>query len=372
MIVLPPWDNPFYAIATFLFGICVGSFLNVVIYRVPRGLNVNEPKRSFCPSCKKDIPISRNIPLFTWLAQKGKCAECKCSIPSRYFWIELLTGLLWVACWYFFPDPRIAVFYMLLGALALVICAVDIELMLIPRSFTLIAAGIALLGGALIPERFDPTFTWIEGLTYSVFGLGIGWATLWLVVLLGKAMFGKRNFTFDQPVSWMLQEPSDSKPEEEMHFVIENESIPWSDVFFRKTDKIIINGLTELNINGAHFNASHIEIKEHSIIVDGNSYELEQLKSLDGKTTSATIPREAMGMGDVDLLAVLGAIFGAPSLLVIVLFSCIFNIIIAILGRLGLGKMIPFGPALIAGGVFWLTYGKSVWEWYLSIFVSQP
>jgi leader peptidase (prepilin peptidase) / N-methyltransferase len=365
MIDLPPWESPFYAVAVFLIGICVGSFLNVVIYRVPRGLSVNHPKRSFCPTCKQQIPLSQNIPLFTWLTQLGKCAACKCSIPSRYFWIELLTGLLWLACWYSFPDPLIAVFYMLLGAIALVIVAVDIELMLIPRSFTILAATIALIGGALIPERFG-LFTWQEGLAYSAFGLAIGWASLWLVVLLGKAMFGKRSFIFDNPTQWTVKEPQHE--DEEISFVIDGEIIPWSDIFFRKTDKLIIDGLTHLNVDGITRSATLLEIRERYILIDGDKVNIEDLKSLDGKTTSATIPREAMGMGDVDLLAVLGATFGAPSLLVIVLFSCIFTILIAGLGRLGFGKMIPFGPALIAGGVFWHLYGEQAWNWYVSIF----
>lgn len=365
MIELPPWGSPFYAIATFLFGICVGSFLNVVIYRVPRGLSVNQPKRSFCPSCKKEIPLSRNIPLFTWLIQRGKCAECKCSIPSRYFWIELLTGLLWLTCWHACPNPLTAILYMLLGAIALVIIAVDIELMLIPRPFTITAAIIAFLGGALIPERFELT-TWTEGLAYSAFGLAIGWAALWLVVLLGKAMFGKRTFTFEKSTPWSVREPKED--DEEISFVIDDEIIPWSDIFYRKTDKLIIDGLTHLNIDGKSTSAKLLEIRATHILVDGKKIDIEELKSLDGKTTSATIPREAMGMGDVDLLAVLGATFGAPSLLVIVLFSCIFTILIATLGRLGFAKPIPFGPALIAGGIFWLLYGQQAWNWYISIF----
>lgn len=367
MIELPPWGSPFYAVATFLFGICIGSFLNVVIYRVPRGLSVNKPKRSYCPGCKKEIPISRNIPLFTWLIQKGKCAECKCSIPSRYFWIELLTGLLWVACWYYFSDPLEAIFFMLLGSLALVICAVDIELMLIPRAFTRLAAIIALAGGALMPERFG-LMTWTEGLAYSAYGLAIGWAALWLVVLLGKAMFGKRSFSFDKPTEWSLREASSD--EEEFCFIIGDESISWSDIFYRKTDKLVIDGLTSLNIDGAPRSAKSLEIRDHYILIDNERFDIEELKSLDGKTTSATIPREAMGMGDVDLLAVLGAIFGAPALILIVLFSCIFTILIAALGRLGFGKMIPFGPALIAGGVFWLLYGEKAWNWYMALFLG--
>ena len=366
MFDLPPWESLFYAVASFLFGICVGSFLNVVIYRVPRGLSVNEPKRSFCPTCQKDIPISRNIPLFTWLSQLGKCHECKSSIPSRYFWIELLTGLLWVACWYYFSSPLEAVFFMILGAMALVIIAVDMELMLIPRPFTLITGAIALIGGALMPERFGLN-SWSDGLFYAAFGLAIGWAALWLVVLLGKAMFGKREFKLEEETEWSLREPE--KDDEEICFVIDDESITWSDIFFRKTDKLVIDGLTQLNVDGESREFESLVIYDHYIMLDNERIDIEDLKSLDGKTTSATIPREAMGMGDVDLLAVLGGVFGAPALLMIVLFACIFTIGIALLGRLGLSRPIPFGPSLIAGGVFWLLYGQSAWNWYMNLFV---
>jgi len=337
MFDLPPWDSLFYAVASFLFGICVGSFLNVVIYRVPRGLSVNEPKRSFCPTCQKEIPISRNIPLFTWLSQLGKCYECKSSIPSRYFWVELLTGLLWVACWYYFSSPLEAVFFMILSAMALVIIAVDMELMLIPRQYTLFTGAVALIGGALMPERLGQD-SWSYGLLYAAFGMAIGWTVLWLVVLLGKAMFGKREFKLDEEAQWSLRESETD--DVEMCFVIDDEAISWSDIFFR----------------------------DHYIMIDDEKIDIEELKSLDGKTTSATIPREAMGMGDVDLLAVLGGVFGAPALLLIVLFACVFTIAIAMLGRLGLGKQIPFGPSLIAGGAFWLIYGQDAWNWYMGLF----
>ncbi len=366
MIDLPPWDSPFYAIALFLFGICIGSSMNVVIYRVPRGLSVNKPKRSFCPTCEKEIPISRNIPLITWLLQRGKCAECKCSIPSRYFWIEFLTGLLWLLCWYGFYDPKEAIFFMILGTLALVICAVDIELMLIPRIFTIIGAVVALAGAALMPWRFYQV-TWHDGLLYSLFGLAIGWASLWLVVLLGKILFGKQEFKFDEEVNWFVREPM--KDDEEISFVIADEVLPWSDIFFRKTDKLVIRDLTNLRINGIKTAAESLIIYDHYIIVNGNRHNIEDLKSLEGRATAATIPREAMGMGDVNLLSVLGATFGAPSLLVIVLFACLFAIILAILGKIGFSKMIPFGPALISGGAFWLLYGQELLTWYLSHFI---
>lgn len=365
MLEFPVWSHPSYIVVFFLFGICVGSFLNVVIYRVPRGLSVNHPKRSFCPICKTDIPMSRNIPLFTWLIQRGKCAECGCSIPARYFWVELLNGLLWVACWYAFSNPSEALMYMALSTLALIITAVDLELMLIPRIFTLLWFVVAMAGAALMPYRFDLT-TWHESLLYAAFGAAIGWAGLWMVVLLGKKLFGKIEFKFEDPVEWYLREPTSD--DEEISFVIDGEQTPWSDIFFRKSDKLIIDGLTEVRMDGILRTATKLEIHDHFVMLDTDRYEIENLDSLNGRTTSAIVPREAMGMGDVDLLAVLGATFGAPALLVIVLFSCLFAIIIALLGKIGFSKMIPFGPSLIAGGIFYLIYGKETWAWYMGFF----
>ena len=74
--MLPPFYDTLFAAFAFVLGACIGSFLNVCIYRMPLGLSVNEPKRSFCPSCKYQIPLHHNIPLLTWLVLRGKCANC--------------------------------------------------------------------------------------------------------------------------------------------------------------------------------------------------------------------------------------------------------------------------------------------------------
>jgi leader peptidase (prepilin peptidase)/N-methyltransferase len=91
-----PYDilNALLHFLVFLLGAGIGSFLNVVIYRLPLDMGVNEPRRSFCPSCKKQIPWYRNIPLFSWLALRGKCADCGSVISVRYFLVELLVKLL--------------------------------------------------------------------------------------------------------------------------------------------------------------------------------------------------------------------------------------------------------------------------------------
>ena len=82
----------------FLIAACIGSFMNVVFYRLPRGLSVSSPKRSFCPKCKNQIPWHDNIPVLGWIMLKGKCRKCACSISIKYPAIELAFGLagLWL------------------------------------------------------------------------------------------------------------------------------------------------------------------------------------------------------------------------------------------------------------------------------------
>ena len=85
-----------WLIFVFAFGSCIGSFLNVVIYRLPLDKSLVTPP-SACPACDKRIAFYDNIPLISWLILRAKCRHCKAPISPRYFIIELLTGLLFVA-----------------------------------------------------------------------------------------------------------------------------------------------------------------------------------------------------------------------------------------------------------------------------------
>ena len=97
--------NSILHVMVFLLGAGIGSFLNVVIYRLPLGMSLDNPRRSFCPSCKKQIPWYLNIPLLSWLMLRGKCANCKATISVRYFLVELLVSLLFYAAFLAFGGP---------------------------------------------------------------------------------------------------------------------------------------------------------------------------------------------------------------------------------------------------------------------------
>ena len=87
--------NNIIYLQVFIAGLCIGSFLNVIIYRFPNNLSIIKP-RSFCPKCNTQLNWRENIPLLSWFIQRGKCKTCKTNISFRYPLIEILTGFLFI------------------------------------------------------------------------------------------------------------------------------------------------------------------------------------------------------------------------------------------------------------------------------------
>jgi len=372
------WDHWFFFLAVFLLGACVGSYLNVVIYRLPLGMSTNKPKRSFCPLCKKQIPYFRNIPLLTWILQRGKCAECAAPIPVRYFLVELFTALLWVLCWWFFAvykeipqgvemwyPAALAVFFMIIATVFLVITVIDIDHMLIPAPLTTIGIITGLLGAAILPQHIGYA-SWNAGLWNAGWGAVMGFCGLWLVVLLGKIAFGKKKIALDEPLAWHIRDAKEGDENDDISFVLDGEDNFWYDLFFRKSDKMILSGVSELKVNDKPYDLDELEIQREVLYLGEEQLGIEKLKSISGKVSSLVIPREAMGMGDVHLLGMIGAVFGWQCLLFVILAASVCGIILHVVCKAGWGKPLPFGPSLIAGAIIWLATGSDIVDWYIA------
>jgi leader peptidase (prepilin peptidase) / N-methyltransferase len=386
--IFPSLAHPVWYVPAFLIGACIGSFLNVVVYRVPIGLSVNEPKRSFCPKCKADIPMRLNIPLVSWLWLRGRCANCKAPIAFRYFGVELLTALLFMAIWWFLRTttiPQLGPFLKLeLGALLplwimaglfVAIAFIDIEHMIIPVSFTAAISIAGLAAAALWPRisdlsgwsSQDPLLT--DGLKQSVLGWVIGFCGLWCMVRLGKLVFGKKKVEFAEPVAWKLIEPEPDNEVDPIFFEMDGAKTAWWDLFYRKTDRLVIQA-TEVIANGETFGAGEVIIREHQVELPGGTViPLDDLKSLEGMGTSVVIPREAMGMGDVYLLGSIGAFFGWAGVVFSLFSASLYAIVAAVLGRIGFGRQLPFGPFLILGALSWMFGGWKLAQWYFDSMV---
>jgi len=135
---------PFLAFATFLFGLAFGSFLNVVIYRVPRGKSVVAPA-SACPGCGSAIAPYDNIPVLSWLFLRGRCRKCKMRISARYLLVELLNALLFLAMFLRFGPTLATIEFCIFSFLLLGLIFIDAEHKLLPDRLTLLGLAIGLI-----------------------------------------------------------------------------------------------------------------------------------------------------------------------------------------------------------------------------------
>ncbi|AOS43919.1 Type 4 prepilin-like proteins leader peptide-processing enzyme [Lacunisphaera limnophila] len=192
--LIAPWFFPLWVGLT---GACIGSFLNVCIYRIPQGRSVVTP-RSHC-GCGTMIAWYDNIPVLSWFLLRGRARCCGRPFSFRYPAIELLTAALFVACWRLFPPGQAFA-----GAVlcCIVICAhfIDHDHMIIPDVFTLGGAAVGVLLSLLLPSLHGHTHEiWlVAGLRSgvdAVLGVFIGsalilWVALFAEVLLKKEAMG--------------------------------------------------------------------------------------------------------------------------------------------------------------------------------------
>lgn len=184
--------KPVFACFSFGLGACIASFLNVVIWRVPRGESIVSPP-SHCPKCGASIRWWQNIPILSWLALGGKCANCRAAISPRYILIELLGGVLFLAAFLhmlkFGLPLHFLVVYWIWIALMIVGSFIDFDHQLLPDFVTVGGMALGLVANAYDSFFFWGKIYWENYLLYCVGGLAFGFGLLWLVRWLGSKAF---------------------------------------------------------------------------------------------------------------------------------------------------------------------------------------
>jgi leader peptidase (prepilin peptidase)/N-methyltransferase len=177
-----------FAFASLFFGACVGSFLNVAIYRLPReGLSLTRPARSFCPECKSQIAWHDNIPVIAWLLLSGRCRTCHAPIPFRYPLVEMICAALSLVIFQA-EGPTVAYLgYFYFAACLVGVSFIDIELMVIPNALVRPTQIVALIVAAASPRpRLAGDHLW----SYLAAG---GWPDL-MISLAGSILAGLAGF----------------------------------------------------------------------------------------------------------------------------------------------------------------------------------
>lgn len=263
----------FYTIV-FVYGLMFGSFFNVCICRIPKGISIVHP-RSHCPKCKSEIPWYQNIPLFSWIFLKGRCASCKTKISFIYPFVELLTGIIILFVFRHFYSPDLqdwiikSMIFSVFSSCLIILSFIDMKYFIIPDRFTWGGVFAGILASFLYPELHGFE-TFKEGFVFSSVSALICYGILNSVRIIGTFVY----------------------------------------------------------------------------------------------------KREAMGYGDIKLVAAFGAFLGWKLGLLSIFFGAVFGSVIGIasiiFSKFTLRSEIPFGPYLAVGAFIALIYGQRFLNWYSS------
>jgi leader peptidase (prepilin peptidase) / N-methyltransferase len=176
------------AIVAGLFGLLIGSFLNVCIYRLPRDLSVVKP-RSYCPECNYSIAWFDNVPLVSYAVLRGRCRRCGHRISPRYPLVELLTGALFFCAFWFLGATLAAAKFAVFAAIMIALVFSDLEERILPDEFTLggtaagviFAAFVPVSGGILLLILYGAQRHWLVSVLDSILAACVCAGSLWAV-----------------------------------------------------------------------------------------------------------------------------------------------------------------------------------------------
>ena len=355
------FQNLLFSTFAFVLGAAVGSFLNVCIYRWPVDLSINRPRRSFCPECKQPIPWHQNLPLLSWLALGGRCANCGAKISFRYFAVELVTALLFLAIWQRFPC-EVAIAYWIFVSLLIIGTFIDFEHFIIPDRVT-IGGTIAGIACSILVPALMQTNSRLAGGVRAALAAALGYVILWIVLEAGKIAFGRKRIEFDAPTPFIWTKRDD----DDAHFIVGTEESLWSEYFAREKDRLLLQ-CDEVRIDDRDCGSVTLTFHYDRVNVDGNVLILDNLTHISGVTRELVIPREAMGRGDLKFLAAIGAFLGWRAVLFSLfagsLLGSVIGLVTLVVGKPVWSAKLPFGPYLAFGALTWIFFGETVLRWY--------
>ena len=360
-------DHPGYKFLfnafAFVLGAAVGSFLNVCIYRWPVDLSINKPRRSFCPACKQPIPWYQNLPLVSWILLGGRCANCGAKIAFRYFAVELITALLFLAIWQSFPW-QMAIAYWIFASLLIVGTFIDLEHFIIPDRVTIggIVAGVAC--SVAVPALMEADSRLAAGVR-SLLAAALGYVILLIVLEAGKIAFGRKRIEFDAPTPFTWTKRGD-----DADLVVGTEESLWSDYFAREKDRLLLE-CEEARLDHHTYGNVTLDFRYDRVAAEGHVFMLDDMTQISGVARELVIPREAMGRGDLKFLAAIGAFLGWRAVLFSLfagsLLGSMIGLITLVVGKRVWSAKLPFGPYLAFGALSWMFFGNLFLHWYAGL-----
>ena len=388
-----------------LLGSLIGSFGNVVVYRLPRGESIAYPG-SRCPNCGRHLGVFDLVPVLSYLALGGRCRTCKTRISPRYPLVELAMAALFAALVLRYPplEYGLAVLPLLAVTAMLVMAAlIDVEHYVLPDVLTLPALVVALAGSLLWRDVSD-----LPGPSAAVIGALVGAGVLVLINRIGALVLRRFADTAERLWPISLDQVNLAAVAGALGGVVTGLAAGAASVVLnlvtRKTLRLpeqLAYGLwaVALVLSTTSFTVGTLDAVAGSVMAAGafalfgaaywwladsalkrrkndsdaadQSVTATAANAAEPGTAEVTADDEpvAMGFGDVKLAAVLGAFLGWEKLLVAIFLAVTLGAIGGIIGRLAGGtRMIPFGPYLLMGALCALFFGGAIIQWYLGLF----
>jgi len=346
----------FWSLVFFVFGCNIGSFLNVCIHRMPLGQSIVSPP-SHCPHCKYSIPWYLNIPLVTWLWLGGKCRNCRAPISGRYFLVELLTGVVFLACWLVFgrESAWLALVYCLFLAGLIVATFIDFEHFIIPDEITIGGMVVGFVV-SLALWRLQGENTLVGAAKESLIGIGAGAGVVYAILRMGKLLFGRQRIEVPESGKVIFSETG---------VYVGDEEIPYEELFYRRSDVITLHAET-VELADRCYRDVLIRLTPQKLKIGEDEFDPEQVPYLEAASREIVVPREAMGFGDVKFMGAIGAFLGWQS----VVFSLMVSSVIGSAVGLGLilirkrewSSRLPYGPYLALAAAIWIFGGHHIFE----------
>ena len=344
----------------FVLGAAVGSFLNVCIYRWPVDLSINKPRRSFCPNCKRAIPWHQNLPLISWIVLRGRCANCGAKISFRYFAVELVTALLFLAIWESF-SWQVAIAYWIFVSFLIIGTFIDFEHFIIPDRITIGGTIAGVVCSLAVPALMGADSR-LAACLRALLAAALGYVILLIVLEAGKMAFGRKRIRFDAPTPFTWAKRGD-----DADFVVGSEASLWSDYFAREKDRLLLE-CDEVRIDHHRHGNVTLDFRYDRVAAEGSVLMLDDVTHISGIARELVIPREAMGRGDLKFLAAIGAFLGWRAVLFSLfagsLLGSVVGLITLVAGKRVWSAKLPFGPYLAFGAVTWMFFGETFLRWY--------
>jgi leader peptidase (prepilin peptidase)/N-methyltransferase len=250
---------------------------------------------------------------------------------------------------------------------------IDIDHQILPHEITWGGAAAGLLASAVMPQPLHGfEGTWWQNFGYALGSAALGYALIWVVIQLGKLAFGKLKLAFDQPEAWSVSQPEGSL---EPILKVASAEERWSEIFSRTSDRLLIKA-TSATLGDQSYGPCLLKISEDSVTLtpEGGTpvtLPLENIPQMSGTCTALEQPREAMGLGDANWMACVGAFLGWKAVLFAIfggsILGALVSLLMILIGRREWAARIPFGPYLAAGAAIWLFTGPEWLEWYLNL-----